>query len=114
MTERLDQAILEELRALMEDDFAPLLQAYLAHSAQLVQDASEACRRDDLERVRGAAHSLKGSSSNVGAVALAALCAELEHHARAGACDVLPQALGQVTTELDEVREALTALLARA
>jgi HPt (histidine-containing phosphotransfer) domain-containing protein len=41
----------------------------------------EAVAHADAEALRQAAHSLKGSSSQIGAVQVARLCADLEHQA---------------------------------
>jgi HPt (histidine-containing phosphotransfer) domain-containing protein len=60
--------------------------------------------------VRRSAHSLKGSSSNIGAAALASLCGHLEELARDRCLSEVPRALMQVQRVLTEVREAVTAL----
>lgn len=110
MNERLDPALLQELKMLMEDEFGMLLEAYLDDSAQQLREISDAWEDGDLERLRRGAHSLKGASSNLGAVALAALCADLEQLARQGCREAVPEALDRVRTELREVRDAVMAM----
>lgn len=110
MNERLDHNVLDELRMLMEEDFGVLLETYLEDSAKQLQQVTDAWEDGDLEAVRRSAHSLKGASSNVGAVALATLCAHLEQLARQGVTDGVPEALDRVRSELREVRDAVVAV----
>lgn len=110
MSERLDEALLAELRVLMDDAFADLLEAYLADSERRLFEVSEAWEAGDLETLRRSAHSLKGASSNIGAPELAERCGTLEHLARDRQTDAVPRALEQVRCELREVRDALESL----
>lgn len=110
MNDRLDHMLLDELRELMEDEFTSLLQAYLQDSEHQFHEASDAWEQGDLERLRRSVHSLKGASSNVGAAALALLCADLEELAVQGRIDQVPVALQKVRTELCEVRDAVVAV----
>lgn len=113
MPDRLDRNLLAELESIMEDDFTSLLEAYLVDSSQRFADAVSAWHRGDMDALRRNAHSLKGSSSNVGAVDLAEFCCTLEHLARDERVDEVPLALAQVRAELDEVRNAVAALCGR-
>ena len=94
----------------MEDEFGTLLQAYLEDSERQLHEVSDAWEAGDLDRLRRSAHSLKGSSSNVGAAALAALCGHLEEAAVNARGDVIPGALERVRCELREVRDAVAAV----
>ncbi|MCH8544481.1 MAG: TIGR04282 family arsenosugar biosynthesis glycosyltransferase [Alcanivorax sp.] len=78
----LDHALVAELRDIMGAEFPMLVQAYLRDAGArleelraLVAGGADAARDEALRR---AAHTLKGSSSNLGAVRVAALCAALE------------------------------------
>jgi HPt (histidine-containing phosphotransfer) domain-containing protein len=53
---------------------------------------------------------LKGASGNIGAVALASLCAHLEQLAVEGRSEAVPQALDRVRIELREVRDEVVAV----
>lgn len=110
MSERLDRDLLHELEILMEDGFVSLLEAYLRDSETRIFEAFEAWEAGDLERLRRSAHSLKGSSSNIGAQALAEYCSALEASARDGEVAEVPGALARVRAELGEVRDAVLAL----
>lgn len=112
MAERLDQAMLAELRALMEDEFPTLLEAYLADSERRLLEASDAWAAGDFDALRRSVHSLKGASSNLGATELAGRCQTLEHLARDQVADGVPEALDAVTAELREVQAALRSVRA--
>lgn len=78
VNEHLDMAALEELQMIMEDDFALLLTTFLADGDIRVNEIKQALLAEDAEAVRRAAHSFKGSSSNVGAYKLSDLCFKME------------------------------------
>lgn len=112
MADRLDQALLAELKALMEDEFGTLVEAYLADSEQRLLEVADAWAADDLDTLRRSAHSLKGASSNLGAIELAGRCQTLEHLARDEITDAVPAAMAAVEAELREVQAALRSLRA--
>ncbi|MDS4030628.1 MAG: response regulator [Candidatus Contendobacter sp.] len=78
----IDQGVLDKIRALERDGatglVARLIGLYLQGASALVERMRQAVVADDDEAVRAAAHSLKSSSANVGAMKLHDLCWELE------------------------------------
>jgi HPt (histidine-containing phosphotransfer) domain-containing protein len=80
----LDEAVLGELFEIMESEAAALLQGYLDSAPALLGRIDQALGRDDSEEVARAAHSLKSSSANVGAMAVSALAKRLEFIGRGG------------------------------
>ena len=110
MNSHLNNELLNELRELMEDDFSVLLETYLAESQRQFTGARGALESDDLEALKRFAHSLKGSSSNIGAEVLAVLCGKLESGAKHDERDVLPQLLTEVAGELSAVRDEVEAI----
>lgn len=80
----LDEALFEELRDILEDEFPVLISTYIHDSGLRVNDLRAAMTLGDADAVRKAAHSLKGSSANLGLVYLANLCRIVEDEARAG------------------------------
>jgi len=82
----LDPHILAGIRELQlpgESDFlTDLIDLYLTDSTLYLDRIKTALEQDDAEALQRAAHTLKGSSSNMGAVMLSRLCADLEALAR--------------------------------
>lgn len=81
----LDEALLEELRSILDDEFPVLVSTYIQDSAARLEELCHAFAAGETDSVRKVAHSLKGASANLGLVHLADLCLGLEEAARAGA-----------------------------
>jgi HPt (histidine-containing phosphotransfer) domain-containing protein len=83
-----DLTMLREYQALMGDEGAQmvveLVTLYLQEAAVLLQQTRQALDAGDTVSLRHATHTLKGSSSQVGAMQLADTCGELEALAREG------------------------------
>ena len=95
----LDDDRLELLRGLDDGDgelLREIVREYRTHATEQVARIHEAMGEGDPETVERAAHSVKGSSANLGASCLAELCGRLEALGRAGA-------LGDVGTLVDEI-----------
>jgi histidine phosphotransfer protein HptB len=75
---RLNLDMLNELKMLMEEDFQLLIDTYCEDGAQKLDGLKLAIAEQNAKDVREFAHSLKGSSSNVGAEVLADLCYQME------------------------------------
>jgi HPt (histidine-containing phosphotransfer) domain-containing protein len=74
----LDPDVLSALREVMEDGFSTLIDTFLTDSKERLQRI----KAGDAAQIFEAAHSFKGSSSNMGALVLASLCHELEQLAK--------------------------------
>lgn len=94
MSSHVDHGVLVSLQEIMEENYSMLLDTFLQDSTrrleQLRAAAADSPANADLAGVSQAAHSFKGSSSNMGALKLAALCSELEQCASKarGSCDI--------------------------
>jgi histidine phosphotransfer protein HptB len=77
-TEPLDMELVGELQDIMADGFVTLVDSYQRDSAQRLISMQAALDAEDRGQLRQLAHSLKGSSSNLGAVQVTALCIVLE------------------------------------
>jgi two-component system, sensor histidine kinase and response regulator len=97
-----DRDLLEELVGL-----------YLADESDLVGRIAQAVRAGDADSLRRAAHTLKGSIGNFCAPAAQAAASALETAGRDSALEPAPALLEQLIRELDRVRAALSALVAR-
>lgn len=73
----LDASVLEELRAIMEDEFAEILQIYLDESVSLMSDIHNGFNEESDSLLR-AVHTLKSSSNNVGGTVLGEVAARME------------------------------------
>lgn len=78
----LDEQIVNELKDIMGDDIGMLMETFIVDSQQKLEQLKALLKDDDFDAIRRLAHSLKGSSKNVGASALASHCENLEHDAR--------------------------------
>ena len=97
----LDDDILAVLREVMEDGYPLLLDTYLNDSELRLahlRTFSDTCQ------LREAAHSFKGSSSNMGALRLAQLCGQLETQATRFPAQDIEALVERIAIEFAEVR----------
>jgi HPt (histidine-containing phosphotransfer) domain-containing protein len=99
----LDEAILEELKALLEDDFPDLIETFLLDGQQRVDELIATVNSGVAEDIRQSAHSFKGSTLNVGASHLSQLCRELEDLARSGSTQGSKSLLDRIENEFSQV-----------
>jgi len=88
-----DPGVLASLQEIMEDNYSVLLDTFLQDSDHRLDELKKAgADAVGRERVSKAAHSFKGSSSNMGALKLADLCSQLEQCANKAPdnCDIDP------------------------
>lgn len=111
-TAHLDRDILDELRAIMGDDFAGLLNTFLQDSMQRVATIEREHVAANASGLRAAAHSFKGSSSNMGARQLAQLCKQIEELALTGDVAACAPLVAGLAAEFAAVRTDVEALLA--
>ena len=104
-----DLAVLTELRQL--DDTGELLTTLITHfldeTPQQVAAMQAAFRRSDAAALGEAAHTLKGSSGNLGATHMQQLCGELQTLGRANELTTAGDCLAQLEAEFMRVRAAL-------
>ena len=74
----MDQELLAELQDIMGGDFATLVESWQRDTAMRVEGIKKAIDQNDPAQLRQVAHSLKGSSSNLGARCVVDVCIELE------------------------------------
>ncbi|MBA5874501.1 MAG: response regulator [Nitrospira sp. CR1.2] len=97
----IDKTAWNAIRALQRpgrpDILAKVLSAYLEDSRLLVEDIRTAVQTQDPDALAKAAHRLKSSSAQLGALATAAYCKELERLGRLARLDGAAQLLTQLT-----------------
>ncbi|MFC3609034.1 Hpt domain-containing protein [Stutzerimonas tarimensis] len=105
----LDQSTLRALREIMLEGFPLLLKTYLDDSETRLLALRQASASGEAEALRRTAHSLKGSSSNLGAVRLVHLCQLLEDLGRSGQLAAAAELVARVEEEFAVVRRLLLA-----
>jgi signal transduction histidine kinase/DNA-binding response OmpR family regulator/HPt (histidine-containing phosphotransfer) domain-containing protein len=109
----IDQSALNIIRDMADEDYPDILNEiiglYLESAPELIQSLQTAVAGNDAESMRSAAHTLKSSSVNVGALILGDLCRELEEMGRAGTLDNAIGKLSLLCEEYLRVESALTA-----
>lgn len=107
MTQPVDLEALAALKDIMEDEFTSLVQTYLTDAQTRIALLHELLAAQDLDEIRKNAHSLKGSSSNLGASLLTDLCFQVEQQSKENQAEGLDVLLKQVSEEFTLVKEAL-------
>ncbi|MNQ54590.1 Hpt domain protein [compost metagenome] len=100
----LDSAVLAALQDVMGDEYPLLLDTYLADSEERLRLLRQALREADAQGLRLAAHSFKGSCSNMGAPMLTALCKQLEEVGRRESLAEAPELIERIEREFAIVR----------
>jgi signal transduction histidine kinase/DNA-binding response OmpR family regulator/HPt (histidine-containing phosphotransfer) domain-containing protein len=108
-----DPTVLASLREMGDasgtDVCKDLLDLFRADAPPLLQAMRDAADRGDARRLRESAHTLKGGAANLGARAMAAVCAELEKKGRAGNVDGAGPLLAELDRHFQDVCQALEA-----
>lgn len=107
-TRDFDPETLVRLRTLGGDSLITKLVAIFGEYArERVRDAVTAGQSGDLDGVARAAHAVRSSAGNVGAVRLLRIATELEHQARAGQSAPIPALVSDLHTAFVATREYL-------
>jgi len=110
----LDNTVLEELQEIAGDETSRIIILFLEDAPKLIARLEEASAVPDIDGMREAAHTLKSSSANVGALALSTAAKRIELGARAQKLDRPAVAVALVIAEYARVRIALQGYLAKA
>ena len=103
----LDHSMLDELREIAGDETARIIALFLEDAPRLIAQLENAALVPDLDAMRDAAHTLKSSSANVGAMALSTAAKRVELGARAMKLDRPAVAVALVIAEYARARMAL-------
>lgn len=96
----IDDEQFEDMRDLLEEDFADLVTTYLTDSAKRIDLLRTAQTTNDNANGFEAAHALKGASANIGAIELIALSGQLQEACRA-------QSINKQAARIEQTAEAL-------
>ena len=108
----LDPEILDELRTMLGGDLDHLIDVFLADTPRLIGTLEQAASGPDYDALRDAAHSLKSSSANLGAMSLSAAAKRVELGARERLLERPAVAVALVANEFSRARAALKAATA--
>ncbi len=103
----LDLGVLDELRSMLGNEVDRLIEVFLDDTPRLIAALETAATGPDYEMLRNAAHSLKSSSANLGAVSLSNAAKRVEHGARAKSLERPAVAVALVANEFARARQAL-------
>ncbi len=111
----IDEDVLEEIRR-MSGEQAPelinnILELYLQQTPGLIDDIQHGTADGDAERVFRAAHALKSSSANIGAVKVSEIAHQVEKLGRHNRVDHVPQHLDTLLESYEEARMNLKSRL---
>lgn len=100
----LDRDVLSSLQEIMEEEYPVLLDTFLIDSEERLRLLHSAEHSQDAQAMRRAAHSFKGSCSNMGAKVLADSCRDLEELARRGELGGSAQLIARIEREFAILR----------
>jgi len=110
-----DQEAIENLRELSPDDddafLKEILAIFLEDTPLRIADLHSSLASGNAETFVRAAHSLKGSSSNVGASEMRAAAEALEHHSRKQGLTGVGELIAQLESAYARARDALQKFL---
>ncbi len=112
----IDPRTVEDLRALNPGDNDEFLREivgiFLDDTPRRITELEHSLSARDMTKFSRAAHSIKGSSSNLGASRLRAAAEAIEHHAKAQGLEGIMTRVETLKHEFDQVATALRALIA--
>jgi len=113
----IDPQAIENLRALNPGDNDEFLREiagiFLEDTPLRIAELDQALAAGDASKFTRAAHSIKGSSANLGAMALRLVAEKLEHQSRTQGIAHVAQQVGDVKHEFARVQTELGQLIAK-
>jgi signal transduction histidine kinase/CheY-like chemotaxis protein len=103
----LETEIIDDLRAMLGDEVDRLIDVFLEDTPRLLKDLENAAAGPDYDALRDAAHSLKSSSANLGAMSLSAAAKRVELAAREHSLERPAVAVALIANEFARARQAL-------
>jgi HPt (histidine-containing phosphotransfer) domain-containing protein len=101
--------VLDDLRAMLGNDIDRLIDVFLEDTPRIISALEDAAARPDFDALRDAAHSLKSSSANLGAIALSAAAKRVEMGAREKSLERPAVDVALIANEFLRARVALNA-----
>ncbi len=112
----IDSQAIENLRALNPDDgdefLREIIAIYLEDTPQRIAELDQSLAAGDVPKFTRAAHSIKGSSANVGAMTVRAVAEQLEHQSAKQGLDAVTSLIASVKAEFARAQAEFAKLLA--
>jgi HPt (histidine-containing phosphotransfer) domain-containing protein len=116
-TSVIDSQAIENLRALNPGDNDEFLREiagiFLEDTPLRITELEQSLVASDIAKFTRAAHSIKGSSANLGAIALRIAAEKLEHHARTQGLSGVSNLVADIKTEFDRAHVELSKLIGK-
>ena len=113
----IDPQAIENLRALNPGDNDEFLREitgiFLEDTPLRLTELDQSLLTGDVPKFTRAAHSIKGSSSNLGALALRAAAEKLEHHGRTQGLTNSENLVAQIKSEFERAQTELNTLIGK-
>ena len=111
----IDLDAIENLRSLNPGDndefLAEIVSIFLADTPERIAELEQSLTAGDIPKFARAAHSIKGSSANLGAMALRAVAEKLEHQSRKEGLNTVAPMLLEIKNEFAQAQLTLEKLL---
>lgn len=98
---------LNELKEIMGDDFDELIAIFISDGNTQIENLRLAISTSNSDDIRRIAHTLKGSSANLGINTLSESCRVLEHKAAEDSLEDAQELLEQIISNYEAAKEAL-------
>lgn len=105
--EVINQEQFEEMRDLLEEDFAGLIQVYITDSEQRVAALRSAQQTNDNTNGFEIAHALKGASANLGTTQLVKLSSQLQTLCRENRISGQAELIENISTALQRAKQEI-------
>lgn len=99
--------ILNELKDIMEDDFDELISLFISDGQAQIDELKNAIASSKTIDVRQIAHTLKGSSANIGMFDLSESCQTLEYKAADALFEGADELLEKIINDFNETKKTL-------
>jgi len=107
----LDFEVIEGLRSILGSDINELFNDFLQQAPQEISQLQTLFQNNNLEALSHVAHSLKGSSGNLGVAALSNSCVNLELDARDGVASSIESHIQNIEANFEVAKNAILSLL---
>jgi len=93
---------------LEKEEFMELVDIFVASAGEDIQKLNDALVLNDSKAASEAAHSLKGSSGNLGFTAIADLASRIEHNARKSDLKDLDSLSVLISSEMEKIKAVIS------